>query len=146
MLVEAGADTDAETETGFTPLHMAAGQGNLEVARILVDAGADLGAKCCNRQTAEDLAEARGMEVVLTFLREVRVERAVAFAMALHPRVGVRSLYAPSSPVPVPDLNGAVCEHAGEPDSSTSNQAGSRARVLQSDLVRLIVAANFLPR
>jgi len=41
-LIEVGADLKAHTKTGFTPLHFAARVGDLESARVLLDAGVDV--------------------------------------------------------------------------------------------------------
>ena len=42
QMVHSGADVHARSKTGFTPLLFAAQQGNIESARILLDAGADV--------------------------------------------------------------------------------------------------------
>ena len=41
-LIEANADLKAHTKTGFTPLHFAARVGDVESARMLLDAGVDV--------------------------------------------------------------------------------------------------------
>ena len=41
-LIEVKADLKAHTKTGFTPLHFAARVGDLESARMLLDAGVDV--------------------------------------------------------------------------------------------------------
>ena len=41
-LIEVGADLKAHTKSGFTPLHFAARVGDLESARVLLDAGVDV--------------------------------------------------------------------------------------------------------
>ncbi|KAF3905818.1 Ankyrin-2 [Arthrobotrys entomopaga] len=52
VLLENGADVGARiSSTGYTPLHKASEAGNLEVARRLVDKGADLDAKSERRHT-----------------------------------------------------------------------------------------------
>ena len=44
-LVRAGADVNLQDKNGFTPLHGAAQQHMLDVARIVVDAGAEINGK-----------------------------------------------------------------------------------------------------
>ena len=41
----AGADVNAKSKTGRTPLHNAATQGHKEIAELLIEKGADLNAK-----------------------------------------------------------------------------------------------------
>jgi uncharacterized protein len=41
LLLEAGADADAQQQGGFTPLHEAAHSDDVEMARLLLEAGAD---------------------------------------------------------------------------------------------------------
>ena len=40
MLIEAQADVNVQDEDGWTALHVAAIYGNVEIARMLIDAGA----------------------------------------------------------------------------------------------------------
>src|SRR5215470_17409329 len=54
-LVEANADLKAHTKTGFTPLHFAARVGDIETARMLLDAGVDV-----NIRYARDAESGRG--------------------------------------------------------------------------------------
>ena len=41
MLLEKGADVNARSEAGWSPLCLAARNGNLDIVKMLVDAGAD---------------------------------------------------------------------------------------------------------
>jgi cytohesin len=41
MLLQHGADPNAEESNGMTPLHTAAGTGNREIAALLLNAGTD---------------------------------------------------------------------------------------------------------
>jgi ankyrin repeat protein len=41
QLLGAGADTNAKTEDGWTPLHGASGNGHDKVVQLLIKAGAD---------------------------------------------------------------------------------------------------------
>jgi ankyrin repeat protein len=60
LLLDAGADPNARTEgdTGETPLHWAASNDDLEVAEVLVDAGADI--EAANGSIGTPLANAVG--------------------------------------------------------------------------------------
>ena len=40
-LIELGADIEARTELGATPLHLAVSENSLDVARLLIDSGAN---------------------------------------------------------------------------------------------------------
>jgi hypothetical protein len=60
ILIEAGANVNARTRSGFTALMVAAGRGHTEVVQKLLEAGADVNAKANNGQTASRLAESRG--------------------------------------------------------------------------------------
>lgn len=44
-LLEKGADVNAKDKDGYTPLHMAAANGNTETAEVLLELGADVNAK-----------------------------------------------------------------------------------------------------
>src|SRR5215471_9456790 len=54
-LIEVNADLKAHTKTGFTPLHFAARVGDIESARLLLDAGVDV-----NIRYARDAESGRG--------------------------------------------------------------------------------------
>jgi len=41
MLIDAGANINVQGDEGDTPLHMAAYYGEIKIARMLIDAGAD---------------------------------------------------------------------------------------------------------
>lgn len=56
-LIRGGADIHATGTNGWTPLHMAAARGQVEKARLLIDAGADV-----NRRTEIDASETPLME------------------------------------------------------------------------------------
>ena len=60
LLLQAGADATAAGDDGRTPLHAAAGAGNLPVIRMLAEAGAPLGAVDAAGLTPLDIAEGAG--------------------------------------------------------------------------------------
>jgi ankyrin repeat protein len=55
-LLAAGADANIKQQGGWTPLHAAAANGNLELIQLLLRHGADLAAKNDDSKTAFDLA------------------------------------------------------------------------------------------
>ncbi|MGF1448161.1 MAG: ankyrin repeat domain-containing protein [Opitutales bacterium] len=67
-LVEAGADMNLVCEHGWTPLHIAAAWGHLEVVQYLVERGADPTPPDINGQTPQQLAQAQGREEVAAWL------------------------------------------------------------------------------
>lgn len=61
-LVEQGADVDARSDNGTTPLMMAAGYGGLSGADVLIAAGADVTLSNDHRMTAADFARRAGQD------------------------------------------------------------------------------------
>ncbi|XP_034413518.1 ankyrin repeat domain-containing protein 53 [Cyclopterus lumpus] len=55
-MVERGADVNATTDSGTTPLHLAASEGLLDCTETLTQAGADVSVRDCMGHTALDLA------------------------------------------------------------------------------------------
>jgi ankyrin repeat protein len=100
VLLEHGADvngTDTSAEDGWTMLHLAAFKGLAEVAKLLLQHGANILAENNARQTARFVANFQSHHEVVAILQEATVTRAkcVAFAMGHHKRLGVGSLVAP---------------------------------------------------
>nr|XP_046236197.1 ankyrin repeat domain-containing protein 53 [Scatophagus argus] len=68
-LLEHGADIDVTTDSGMTPLHLAASEGLLDCTEILVQAGADVSARDSNGHTPLDLARIWCCRKVARYLR-----------------------------------------------------------------------------
>jgi ankyrin repeat protein len=60
LLVEAGADVNATAAGGFTPLHLAASNGNRDVIALLLESGANRNACCDQGRLPADYARERG--------------------------------------------------------------------------------------
>jgi|RhiMetdeSRZDD1v2_1073273.scaffolds.fasta_scaffold01636_17 uncharacterized protein len=76
-LIEAGARVNHRQSHGFTALHEVAAIGNMEVARLLLDAGAEPDAKNAEGQTPSELARAAG-HVALAETLEAAARRRVS--------------------------------------------------------------------
>ena len=57
LLIAKGADVNARSKAGVTPLMVAAAHNNAVLAGVLIQAGADIGAKTAAGQTALDIAK-----------------------------------------------------------------------------------------
>ena len=68
LLLEHGAAANARQHGGWTPLHAAAQHGDMESARALTAAGADVLARADNQQTALDLALTKAQQGMVDFL------------------------------------------------------------------------------
>ncbi len=68
LLLDKGADVNAATNKGITPLHLAAWDDMKEVAEVLINAGADATAKDLRDRTPVDYAKQRGQKGVTTVL------------------------------------------------------------------------------
>ncbi|KAG5845554.1 hypothetical protein ANANG_G00140400 [Anguilla anguilla] len=69
-LLEHGALPNVSTEEGLTPLHLAATQGLLDCAKVLVKVGADISARDSRGHTALDLARLWGHRAIARFLKD----------------------------------------------------------------------------
>ena len=70
MLIQNGADVDAVQNGGFTALHAAAHNGQIEMIKLLVAAGANPKLKNNKNKTPEDLAREKGHEEVVEYLKQ----------------------------------------------------------------------------
>ena len=70
LLLEHGADINAQNRVGRTPLHRASFNGALEAVRLLLEHGADVEAKNIVGETALQEAADRGHDNVVKLLRE----------------------------------------------------------------------------
>ena len=68
-LLAHGADANARSDLGWTPLHNAAGKGCTKTAGLLLAHGAQVGAQDNQRRTPAALAIERGHPEVADFLR-----------------------------------------------------------------------------
>jgi len=68
LLVEAGADVNATAAGGYTPLHLAASNGNREVVTLLLEHGANRESCCDQGKTPVDYARERGHAEVMALL------------------------------------------------------------------------------
>jgi hypothetical protein len=68
LLLEAGADPNADQQDGFRPLHSAAQNGNAEIVRLLLARGAEPTAVDGQRRTPRALAEEEGHAEVAALL------------------------------------------------------------------------------
>ena len=127
-LIEAGEDLTAQDKFIGTALHFAGLRGNVEAARLLVDAGADVNLpKWDSQQTALHMAAWRGRVDAVEFLIEVGAdvearadqgdtplqgcgswtmfEPLWASLISVRRRFGLRSLANPGPPGPRPSLD-----------------------------------------
>ncbi|QOV87387.1 ankyrin repeat domain-containing protein [Humisphaera borealis] len=68
LLLSQGADVNASTAAGVTPLHLAAWDDTKEIADVLIAAGAKVSAKDSRGRTPGDYASQRGQKRVLPLL------------------------------------------------------------------------------
>jgi ankyrin repeat protein len=62
FLLKNGANVNARTESGCTPLYMASiGKGNIEIGRILLEHGADPTIECHGRFISEEFLRSLGL-------------------------------------------------------------------------------------
>ncbi|HEY2845577.1 MAG TPA: ankyrin repeat domain-containing protein [Bryobacteraceae bacterium] len=71
LLLEHGAHANAQQSGGWTALHSAAQNGDLESARALLAGGADVSARAENHQKPLDLALTKGRQAMVDFLEAI---------------------------------------------------------------------------
>lgn len=69
-LLSNGADVNVAQQGGWTPLHQAAGHGQIEMVRLLLNYGADVASKNEEGKTPIDLARENEFTEVVNVLRE----------------------------------------------------------------------------
>jgi ankyrin repeat protein len=79
-LVEAGADKEAVTANGGTPLHVAACEGHVPVVKTLFEAGADKEAATSNGYTPLNVAACEGHVAVVAALVEAGADKEASSA------------------------------------------------------------------
>jgi len=68
LLIEHGAQVNAQQHGGWAPLHAAAQNGDLTTAAMLVEAGADVNMRAENNQRPLDLAMTKGHQDMVEYL------------------------------------------------------------------------------
>jgi ankyrin repeat protein len=68
ILIEHGADVNAQQEGGWTALHAASQNGDVEMVQLLIAGGAHVHARAGNNQNALDLALTKGHQAVVDIL------------------------------------------------------------------------------
>lgn len=84
-LIEGGADVNQQDEQGWTPLNFAAGRGDLPMAKLLVDKGANPFKVGRDKRTPYMIALAAGHVEVVKFLGEVEDETGMEKADSFRP-------------------------------------------------------------
>jgi ankyrin repeat protein len=68
ILLEHGADVNAQQEGGWTALHAASQNGDVEMVQLLIASGAHVHTRAANNQNALDLALTKGHQAVVDIL------------------------------------------------------------------------------
>jgi ankyrin repeat protein len=73
LLIASGARIDARTSAGLSPLWFAVFEGHEDVARLLIERGADTALKDESGRTLVDIARARGHVALADYLSRTHV-------------------------------------------------------------------------
>jgi|SRR6185437_888833 len=73
-LLASGANVNQQDKYDWTPLNWAAGKGNLELVKILLDSGADLFKVGIDKRTPLMIAFAAGRREVAAYLRQAEIQ------------------------------------------------------------------------
>lgn len=69
LLLKKGADVNAQTADGKTPLHVGAYQGNLEIVKLLLKQGGKKRAKTLSGERPIDIAREQSHRVLFPLLK-----------------------------------------------------------------------------
>jgi hypothetical protein len=141
LLTAAGADVEAGTSSGATPLHNAVQQSNLCVVRALLDEGAEVDAPDRNGATPLQLAARRGgTEVVqLLLAADADLHAASSDGTALHAAIRAGEYWV----VQLLLAAGAGLGAAGDEDSTPLHVAAAGGK---TDLVQQLLRMGADPR
>ncbi|MDT7688681.1 MAG: fibronectin type 3 and ankyrin repeat domain protein 1 [Acidobacteriota bacterium] len=111
VLLDAGADSNAQRADGFTPLILAVFFGHEEIVRLLVERGADPSARTQLGMTATRWAGSRGFAEMAGLLRRAEAARPRADTLRLHtndsPTRHTKAVTLPSDEVSIFSRKGA---------------------------------------
>lgn len=68
-LIDRGANVNARSNRGITPLHRAAQNGHVEIVEMLLDGGAEPDIEANDGETPLSMAESSGHDAVVSLLR-----------------------------------------------------------------------------
>ena len=74
VLLNAGADVNAKDFTGWTPLHAAAFNGNLQIVRLLLDRGAVAAPSTWYLESPGVMAERLGYDEIVPLLKKAEIQ------------------------------------------------------------------------
>lgn len=97
-LIDQGVNVNATDKWDWTALHMAAYGGYDEMARVLIEEGADLDARTVDNETPKELAEIKGHAGVVRIIEEELERRDMkAVSMKMGGELQIRRISTSSS-------------------------------------------------